>query len=55
MPNFFIREIQRGALDPLACCGAVGACESPAYDFQDANDLIAFIGFAPAHQRNGPT
>ena len=45
---------QGRALDVHACCGAVRACYSPVRDFQDADNLIALIGFARIHHRNGP-
>ena len=52
--QFLHARDQRGALDPHACCGTVGASYSPVRDCQDADDLIAVIGFARAHHRNGP-
>src|SRR5258708_8745620 len=52
--QFLHARDQCRALDVHARCGTVGACHTPACDFQDAEDLIAFIGLPRARDRRGP-
>src|ERR1700751_5950831 len=42
---------ERGAFDPHAGCDAMGPCYSPIGHFQNADDLIPFIGFACCSHR----
>ena len=46
IPSFFMREIGVVRLISLRCRGTVGPGHSTVCDFQDAHDLIAFMGFA---------
>src|ERR1700722_3324552 len=50
-PEPFHARDQRRALEIQACCGTVRARHSPVRDFQDADDLVAFVRIASARHR----
>src|SRR6266850_2702943 len=53
MPNFFVRAISVVRLISIRAAAPFGASYSFACDFQDADNLLAFMGFARAHHHRG--
>src|SRR6266481_846190 len=51
--EFLHARQKRGSIDTHACSSSVGASYSPACDFQDADNLVAFMGFARARHHRG--